>query len=158
MTQQTLPEKHTGAPERYVPFPEIDTMMEGMRQVLDQAFTGVTRWPVVRYGDMWSPDVDIEETDDAYVLEAELPGVDRKDVNVELVGNELTISGDVKEKNREGVVRRSTRRSGHFSYTVTLPEQVKPDEVDAQLREGILKVRVPKSERAQRRKIELKPA
>jgi len=155
---QTLPDKHDGAPERYAPFPEIDTMMEGMRQVLDQAFTGATRWPVVRYGDMWSPDVDIEETDDAYVLEAELPGVDRKDVNVELVGNELTISGDVKEKDRKGVVRRSTRRSGHFSYTVTLPEQVKPDEVDAQLREGILKVRVPKSERAQRRKIELKPA
>ena len=127
-----------------------------MRQLLDGTFTELTRYPVVRGSDVWSPEVDVEETDDAYVLEAELPGVERKDVDIELAGNELTISGEVKAKERAGVVRRQTRRSGRFEYWVTLPKAVKPDEIEASLKSGVLTGRVPKAESAQRRKIELK--
>jgi hypothetical protein len=60
------------------------------------------------------------------VLEAELPGVRQEDVDIELVGNELAISGELKEKERTGVVRRRTRRTGRFDYRVALPEQVDP--------------------------------
>jgi HSP20 family protein len=104
----------------------------------------------------WSPLVDIEEKDDAYVLEAELPGVAREDVVIELVGNELAISGEVKESERTGVVRHRTRRTGRFEYRVSLPEQVDADKVEAALADGVLTVRAPKSERAQRRTIEVK--
>jgi len=100
--------------------------------------------------------VNLEEQDDSYVIEAELPGIKREDVNIELVGNELAISGEVKERERKGVLRRETRRTGRFAYRVTLPDQVDAEKIDAKLTDGVLTVRVPKSERAQRRKIEIK--
>ena len=100
--------------------------------------------------------MDIEERDDAYVLEAELPGVKREDVNIEVVGNELAIACEIKEKERKGAVRKRTRRTGHFEYRVRLPDQVDASKIDASLDQGVLAVRVPKSERAQRQKIEIK--
>src|ERR671931_449248 len=103
----------------------------------------------------WSPLVDIEETDDAYVIEAELPSVKREDVNIELVGNDLQITGEIKERERTGTVQRRTRRSGRFAYRVTLPTRVDADKIDANLADGVLTVRVPKSERDQRRRIEI---
>jgi HSP20 family protein len=152
-----LPEKkRESVPARWTPFEDLETVVDRMREMLDQTFSGFSRWPAARYADMWTPPVDIEETDDAYLLEAELPGVDRNDVDVELVGNELTITGEIKEKERKGVVRRQARRTGRFEYWVTLPRQVEPEDVDAALSDGILRVRMPKSERADRRKIELK--
>jgi HSP20 family protein len=82
--------------------------------------------------------------------------VRRENIDIELVGNELGITGELKEKERTGVVRRRTRRTGHFDYRVTLPEQVDAEQIDASLDEGVLTVRVPKSERAQRRKVAIK--
>lgn len=160
MTQQQLPEQTRAgaqAPERWEPLQDLELVVDRMRRMLDQTFVGLSSWPAVRAaGDMWSPPVDIEETDDAYLLEAEVPGVERKDVDVELVGNELTITGEAKEKERNGVVRRRSRRSGRFEYRITLPDRLDADKVEASLAGGVLTVRVPKSERPQRRKIELK--
>jgi HSP20 family protein len=126
-----------------------------MRRMLEQTFGGFGL-PSLAERAGWSPLVDIEETDDAYVVEAELPGVDRKDVNVELVGSELTITGEAKEPERKGIVRRRNRRTGRFEYHVNLPGHVDAAKIDARLADGVLSVRVPKSERAQRRKIEVK--
>jgi len=151
---QTLPEKkQTTVPETWTDF---DGMVEGMRRFLDTTFGSFARWPVVGQDGAWTPPVDVEETDGAYVLEADLPGVDRDDVTVELVGNELTIRGEVKETPHTGVVRRRTRRSGKFEYWITLPDSVDADHVDASLKDGVLKVTVPKAQQAQRRTIELK--
>jgi HSP20 family protein len=72
-------------------------------------------------------------------------------VNIELVGNELSITGE-----RKGTVRRRTRRTGRFEYSVRLPDQVDAAKIEASLDQGVLNVRVPKSERAQREKIEIK--
>ncbi|MDQ3875534.1 MAG: Hsp20/alpha crystallin family protein [Actinomycetota bacterium] len=154
---QLLPERRTGtAPERWEPFSELEQVTERMRRMLDQTFGGFA-WPsplTERAG--WSPLVDIEETDDAYVVEAEVPGVNREDVNVELVGNDLSITGEIKERERKGLIRRQTRRTGRFDYRVSLPNQVDAGKIDASLENGVLTVRVPKSERAQRRRIEVK--
>jgi HSP20 family protein len=157
MAQAQLPDvRSQSAPERWSPFRELDEMTERMRRMLDETFAaGFTR-PTLRSGLGWSPLVDLEETDDAYVVEAELPGVKRQDVDVELVGDELTITGEIKERERRGILRRQTRRTGRFDYRVTLPERVDGDKVEASLADGVLTVRVPKSERAQRRKIEIK--
>jgi HSP20 family protein len=154
---QLLPERRSRlVPERWEPLGELDQMTERMRRMLDQTFGGLGWLSPVEAGG-WSPLVDIEETDDAYVLEAELPGVKREDVSIELVGNELAIAGEVKERARKGALRRQARRTGRFEYRVGLPNQVDAAKVEASLKDGVLNVRVPKSERAQRRKIELKP-
>jgi HSP20 family protein len=106
-------------------------------------------------GAIWAPPVDIEETDDAWIVEAELPGAKQEDVNVEVRENELIVTGEVKEKERKGVLRRRTRRVGQFEYRVMLPGEVDADGIDASLDGGVLTVRVPKPERTQPRRIEV---
>jgi HSP20 family protein len=154
---QLLPERRAGAgAERWSPLGELQQATERMRRILDQTFGGLEWPPQLLETTAWSPFADIEETDDAYVVEAELPGVRREDVNIELGGNELAITGELKERERKGTVRRRTRRSGRFEYRVALPDQVDQDKVDASLSDGVLTVRVPKSQRAQRKRIQVK--
>jgi HSP20 family protein len=155
---QLLPERRSAStPERWEPLSELEQMTQRMRRMLDESFGGFgLSSPRLMEGTSWSPMVDIEERDDAYVIEGELPGVKRQDVNIELVGNELAITGEIKERERKGAVRRRTRRTGRFEYRVTLPNQVDAEKIEADLDQGVLTVRVPKSEREQRRKIEIK--
>jgi HSP20 family protein len=154
---QQLPEARSRlATERHEPLSELDQLTERMRRMLDQTFGGFGLQSLLTEAGGWTPLVDIEETDDAYVIEAELPGVKEKDVNIEHVGDELSITGEIKERERKGVLRRQTRRTGRFEYRVKLPDQVDADKIDANLEGGVLSVRVPKSERAQRRRIEVK--
>ena len=152
---ELLPERRSGALDRWEPMRELEQVTDRMRRMLDETFGGFA-WPSLlgeRVG--WSPPVDIEETDDAYVIEAELPSVKREDVNIELVGNDLEITGEIKERERRGTLRRQTRRTGRFAYRVTLPSQIDPDKVDANLADGVLTLHVPKSEREQRRRVEI---
>jgi HSP20 family protein len=132
---------------------ELGQLNERMRRMLEQTFGGMLDEPAG-----WIPAVDIEELEDAYVVEAEVPGVRREDVNIEVSGNELTISGEIKERERKGVIRRRTRRVGRFEFRVALPSEVNPEGVDAKLNDGVLTVRIPKAARAQRRRIEVKSA
>ena len=149
---QTLPERRTRQfPESWSQLADLEQVSERMRRMLEQTFGEALSDPTA-----WTPPVDVEEQDDAYVIEAEVPGVKRQDVNIELVGNELLVSGEIKEKERKGAIRRRTRRMGQFEYRVRLPEQVDPDGVEAKLDEGVLSVRVPKAQEAKRRKIEVK--
>jgi HSP20 family protein len=154
---QLLPERRSrGAPQRWEPLSELEQVNERLRRILDQTFGDFGLSSLVSEVASWSPPVDVEETDDAYVLEAELPGVKREDVDIEVAGNELAISGEIKEKERKGVLRRRTRRTGRYEYRVSLPDQVEGDKIDADLNDGVLSVRVPKSQRQQRRRIEIK--
>lgn len=149
---QVVPERRNAADmQRTTPLSDLELMSERMRRMLDQTFGGLLAEPIG-----WSPPVDIEEQDDAYVVEAELPAVKREDVDIELVGNELTISGEIKEREREGILRKRTRRIGRFEYRVKLPDQTDPEQVDAKLKDGVLTVRIPKAQRAERRRIEVK--
>jgi HSP20 family protein len=124
-----------------------------MRRMLDQTFGGMLDEPAG-----WIPAVDIEELEDTYVVEAEVPGVKREDVNIEVSGNELTISGETKERERKGVTRRRMRRVGKFEFRVMLPSEVNPEGVEAKLNDGVLTVRIPKAAGAKRRRIEVKSA
>jgi HSP20 family protein len=155
---QLLPERRSGSSQRWEPATDVEHVSERMRRMLDQTFGGLS-WPeLLREAAAWAPPVDIEEEDDAYVVEAEVPGVKRSDVKIELVGRELTISGEIKERERKGVLRKKTRRVGRFEYRVVLPDEVDAEKVDAKLNDGVLTVRAPKAERAQRRRIEVKPS
>jgi HSP20 family protein len=140
--------------ERWDPFHELDDLHSRMEQLMQ----GV--WSDTRNGNgaPWVPAVDIEETEDAWVVEAELPGVKKKDVDVQVHDSELTITGDIKERERTGILRRRTRRTGRFEYRVTLPGEAESEGIDASLHDGVLTVRVPKSERAKPRRIDVKVA
>lgn len=101
----------------------------------------------------WRPLAETEETDDAYVVRAELPGFSRDDVQVEITGNELRISGEAKEEEHGKVLR---QRTGKFMYHSTLPADADVDKVDGELVDGVLTVRVPKIEQSKSRRIALK--
>jgi HSP20 family protein len=150
---QLLPERSRTGSEGLSPLSELGQLNERMRRMLEQTFGGMLDEPAG-----WIPAVDIEEREDAYVVEAEVPGVKREDVNIEVSGNELTISGEIKVREREGIIRRRTRRVGEFEFRVVLPNEVNAEGIDAKLNDGVLTVRVPKAERAQRRRIEVKSA
>ena len=149
-----LPVRRTQPLQRWEPFRELEQLQEHM----DRLMQGVWSPAGGGNGGAWMPVTDIEETDDAWVVEAELPGVDRKDVNVEMRDSELIISGEIKEKERKGVLRRQTRKTGEFEYRVTLPGDSDAEHIEANLHDGVLTVRVPKTEQAKPRRIEVKAA
>jgi len=101
----------------------------------------------------WTPWVETEESDDAYVVRAELPGTKREDVNVELRGNELYLTGEVTEEEGGGATLR--RRQGRFAYRASLPSDADPEKIGAQLADGVLTVRLPKAAQARSRRIEI---
>jgi len=103
----------------------------------------------------WTPAVDVEETDDAWIFEVELPGAKRDDVQVEVSDSELRINGKIDERERAGVVRRRARRSGSFEYRTTLPAGIDVDHVDAKFDNGLLTVRVPRPQSAKARRIKI---
>jgi HSP20 family protein len=150
---QALQERRTkDTSERAQPLSDF----ERLRRMLDQTFGSFGLPALATESVGWAPPVDIEEQDDAYVIEAEVPGVKKDDVNIELISNELMVTGEIKEREREGILRKRTRRIGRFEYRVRLPEQVDPDNVEAKLKDGVLSVRVPKHEQAERRRIQVK--
>jgi HSP20 family protein len=101
------------------------------------------------------PRFDIEETEETWIVETDLPGVKRKDMDVEVRDGELLITGEIKERERKGMLRHRTRHTGRFEVRVALPGDVDPERVDAELDHGVLTVQIPKPERAKPRKVEV---
>jgi HSP20 family protein len=137
--------------QRDNPFREFEDLQDRMTQLMQNVWTGLGDGE----GALWSPPVDVEENDDAWLIEADLPGALHDDINVEVHDNELVITGEIKERERKGILRRRTRRTGEFEYRVMLPGDVDADNVDARLEGGVLTVRVPKSERERARHVEV---
>jgi len=104
-----------------------------------------------------SPAVDVEETPDAYVFRADLPGIAAKDVKVTVHGDTLTLRGERKreEKKSEGSLHRVERAYGGFERSFTLGLPVRADQVKASYKDGVLEVQVPKAEEAKARDIEV---
>jgi HSP20 family protein len=106
----------------------------------------------------WTPRVDLTDEDGQFVLTAELPGVEPNDVNVELEGNLLTIRGEKKleREHKDEHVHVAERHYGSFERSFTLPSGADPDKIEADFRQGILKLRIGKRPEARGRKIEVK--
>lgn len=103
----------------------------------------------------WNPAVDVFENDDAIVVKAELPGVAKEDITVDVQGRTLTIKGERKAENevQEERYYRKERFQGRFERAFTLPADVDPEAVKADYKDGVLKVEVPKPEKRKARKI-----
>ena len=143
--RRTPPERWRGWPrEFWDPFGEFTQLWNRMGQLFETGQGGP---------EGWIPVVETEESDDAYVIRAELPGMKSDDVNIELRGNELRITGEISEEKSGPTLR---RRQGKFAYRATLPTDADGDKTDAQLTDGILTVRLPKATKADTRKIEVK--
>jgi HSP20 family protein len=104
---------------------------------------------------MWQPGFDVRETPDAYVVEADLPGVSENDVEITMTGNRLQISGkrDVAEECKQSTFYCSERFHGSFVRAFTLPDGVDADQASSSFRDGVLTVRLPKRPEAQPRRI-----
>ena len=135
-----------GPSARWQPLRELEEMHDQMGRLLGSGLADPS---------LWAPPVDIEETDDAWIVEAEVPGAKRDDIDIELREGELVITGEIKERERKGIIRRQTRRVGRFEYRVRLPGQTDPEGVDASMNDGVLRVSVPKAEQAKARRIEI---
>ena len=105
----------------------------------------------------FAPSFDVKETGEAYVFTADLPGVKESDLELSLTGNRLTINGKREEEKKEEGERFYTyeRSYGAFSRSFTLPDGCSPDTAQAELKEGVLRVSVPKKPELKPRKIEL---
>ncbi|MFJ8075069.1 Hsp20/alpha crystallin family protein [Streptomyces sp. NPDC096176] len=131
------------------PLAEFDQLLNEMSGLIESTVSSAA--PVAA----WTPMADVTESDDAFHVEIELPGVKSKDVDVEAHGQELVVTGEIKEKERKGILRRNTRRTGAFEYRMRLPGEVDTDKIKAQMSEGVLSITVPKAEVAKPRHIEI---
>ena len=153
-----LPVRHGGRNTSVVnPSREFEDIYDRMGQLMNFAF-GLT--PAVLADMPWVPLADLSETDEAYVIKAELPGVNKDQVNIQLQDRELVISGEVPEPGSgngdgNGSRHHSSRRTGRFEFRTYLPGEVNADAVTARLSDGVLTVTVPKSEAARPRKVEI---
>lgn len=143
----TLSVKGSAGQAQWRPLREFENLYAQMDRLAQSVFGGLTGEGA------WLPAADVVETDSAYVIEVELPGVRREDVDVKLNGNELVVTGEVKERKREGMFRRRTRRVGEFEFRVTLPGYLRDGDIEASLAYGVLTVYVPKAESTKSSKI-----
>ena len=137
----------------------FDRMMS-LNRVLDQAFNG---WNGDATARIWVPALDVVERRDAYVVIAELPGVQQSKVELTFEQNVLTIRGEkssVLDPSKDGELRiyAAERVAGVFERAIRLPEFVDSNKITAELRDGLLTVTIPKASTAQARKIEIRPA
>jgi HSP20 family protein len=110
-------------------------------------------------GMLRAPAADVVETEEEIRVMVEMPGMRAEDLNIDLENNVLTVSGEKREERKEQDERNtwhlSERRYGRFSRSFVLPRDVEQDRIEANFESGVLSVRIPKSERARRRRIQI---
>jgi HSP20 family protein len=136
---------------RYEPWGLLDQMRREMERAVDsRAEEGSS----VATSD-WVPAVDIKEEDDAFMIVADIPGVDPKDIEVHMDNGVLTIKGEKETESkdeREGY-KRVERSYGSFYRRFSLPDSADPEKISAKSNHGVLEVRIAKQEKVQPRKI-----
>ncbi len=137
---------------KWDPFKELEALQERIDKLFEESMRGRELAPAA-----WTPAVDIYETDDAIILEAELPGMNEKDIEVKIEDNVLTIRGERKfeEERKEENYYRMERFYGTFQRSFTLPPNVDTEKVKAEYKKGILKVTLPKKEQAKPKQIKI---
>lgn len=125
----------------------LSSLRREIDQLFDTFFTAPLAGALTSMGREFNPVLEISEKDDEYVMAAELPGVDEKNVEVEIDENVLTIRGEKKREERQaGKGYQYTERSyGAFVRSVQLPPGTDPDKVRAEFKDGVLEIHIPKS-------------
>ncbi len=143
---------------RWEPAREISSLQQEMNRLFGTFFDSPAGETAV--GRRWIPAMDLVEDGRDYVLRADLPGLGEDDVSIELEDRVLTISGERRsesEQRKEGYYR-VERATGRFSRSLTLPEGVDPEKIEAQFDKGVLEVRIPKPEERKPHRVQVKGA
>lgn len=136
---------------RWTPWHELESINRQLSRMLDESPDGEERGN-------WLPAVDIHESEDMFTVEAEVPGIDKKDIKVSVENGMLTISGErryekeTKEENRH----RIERSYGRFTRSFALPTHVDSAKVVAKVEDGVLRVTLPKVEAVKPKSIEVR--
>jgi HSP20 family protein len=138
----------------------LGALRNEMDRVLDSFLRepfGMSEWPQWATG-KWSPAIDVVEDDKELTVRAELPGIDPKDLDVTVTGNQLVLSGEKRESTEHNGkdYHHSETRYGSFRRTIPLPEGVDTENVDAQYANGVLTLRLNKTAPAAQKRIEVK--
>ncbi len=138
---------------RWQPFREIDTIRQQINHLLDEWMHGQEHESLFpKLNTSWTPAVELQETDTDIILKAEVPGMEAKDLDVEVSTDVVAIAGEYKQEKEEqdqGFLR-TEFRYGQFQRIVPLPVPVKNDQVKAEFKNGILTLTLPKVEAAKR--------
>jgi HSP20 family protein len=136
------------------------TEFDRLRAEMDRLFGGVLGPPprLMRGLGTFTPAVDMYETADEVVLNAYLPGISREDIHLELVGDTIRITGEIKTAvpEKEVTVHQAEGAYGRFDLRYALPVEVKPEACKAVYRNGMLEIRFPKAEAAKPKPIEIR--
>ncbi|HHP7243740.1 MAG TPA: Hsp20/alpha crystallin family protein [Elainellaceae cyanobacterium] len=131
---------------RWEPFREIDTLQRQVNRLFDELAVPSNRWENGALS--FAPAAEISETDDAIHLKLEVPGMDAKDLSIEVTADAVSISGERKSETKtdEGGITRSEFRYGTFQRVIPLAKRVQNDQVKADYKDGILRMTLPKAE------------
>ena len=133
---------------KWNPCREMPTLPGRFNRLFDDPFFSIGRMADESGLGNWNPAVDLYEKDDHYMIKAELPGVDKKDIKIDLKDRLLTLSGERaydNDVNEENYYRRE-RTYGKFQRAFTLPADVDSDKIKAEYKDGVLQIEVPKPE------------
>lgn len=140
------------------PFREMESMLERYTHATGRDLRTGDVDTELGFAD-WSPTVDIEESDESYLIRADVPGIDKKDIEVRLDNGVLSITGERREEKETGKGtrrHRTERYCGTFARHFTLPNAIMADKVDASYKDGVLSLVIPKAEEARPKAIDIK--
>jgi HSP20 family protein len=125
-----------------------------MEDLFSRFWGGSGEWMT---GDL-TPSLDVSESDNELQIQMDVPGIKPEDIDIQLSGNTLTISGERKEEEekKDRTFHRVERRTGRFARTITLPYEVDEGNIEAREQGGVLTITLPKAETAQNKRIEVK--
>jgi len=140
---------------KYEPWSILSRFQQELNQLQDYGNEPVEGDPSNVVTSHWRPAVDIKEEDDRYVLYADVPGVEPKDIDVTMEDGMLTIRGNRESETRDERLgySRVERMSGSFYRRFSLPDTANPEGINATGKKGVLEIVIPKQEKAQPRKI-----
>jgi len=141
---------------RYQPWNSMEQLRREMGRMFEQ-HPSAEEGSSIATSD-WTPAVDIKETKNEFLIHADIPGVDPDDIDVHMEDGMLTIKGDREsetKEEREGY-KRIERQRGSFYRRFSLPDTANADKISAKSKNGVLEITIPKQEKAQARKIEVK--
>jgi HSP20 family protein len=138
---------------RWQPFQEMETLRHQMDKMFDE-IAGLNREMTTK---SWSPAVELEDTNDNLILRAEVPGLEGKDLDIQVAREAVSIAGETRYENKseERGYLRSEFRYGKFQRTIPLPTAIKNDQVKAEFKNGILILTMPKAEEAKNKVVKI---
>ena len=146
---------------KWQPFKELNTIRQEMDRLFEDMLSmGDRDWMGLHgIGGKWTPAVEMEETDKELILKAEIPGIDVKDLEVEVGEDRVTISGEHKEEKRTEDKEKNYFHSefhyGQFHRVIPLPMHIKTDEIKSDFKHGILTLTLPKVEAAPKKVVKI---